>query len=270
MKPTITAVIITKNEEEMLANCIETVQWCDTVLVIDNGSEDKTVDIAEKMGATVKKVTTNSFADQRNVALQTVKTDWIFYIDADERVTPQLSQEILVQMETSNAGALTMIRQNMMYGKFFEHGGWSGEKVTRAFRTQSLKKWKGEIHESPEFEGEEVHLHLPLLHFTHRSTIDGLKKTISWTPREAKLLAEAGIAPITVVTIFRKGFMEFFRRAVLKQGSKDGMEGWIEAIIQGINRMLVYIQVWEMQQSPSLKEKYQAKEREILSQWKHQ
>jgi (heptosyl)LPS beta-1,4-glucosyltransferase len=267
MKPTITAVVITKNEEEMLANCLETVQWCDAVLVIDNGSDDKTVDIAEKMGATVKKIATNSFAEQRNMALQLVKTDWLFYIDADERVTPKLSQEILVQMETSSASALTMVRQNMMYGKFFEHGGWAGEKVTRVFRTQSLKQWRGDIHESPEYLGQEVLLHLPLIHFTHRNTVDGLKKTISWTPREAKLLYESGVPGVTVRTIFRKGIMEFFRRGVLKQGSKDGMEGWVEAIIQGINRMLVYIQVWELQQNPSLKEKYQVKEKEILSLW---
>jgi hypothetical protein len=161
-----------------------------------------------------------------------------------------------------------MNRQNMMYGKFFAHGGWEKEKVTIIFKTSALKGWVGIIHESPEFTGPEVNLHLPLIHLTHRNTTDGLKKTVSWTAREAQLLYQAGIAPVTLVTIFRKGVMEFLRRAIFFGGRKDGMEGWIEAIIQGINKILIYIQVWELQQKPTLKEKYQEKEREILSLWK--
>jgi (heptosyl)LPS beta-1,4-glucosyltransferase len=267
MKPSITAVIITKNEEKMVANCLETLQWCDEILVIDSGSEDRTLSIVENYDVKVVKTRTLSFAATRNLALSEVKNDWLIYIDADERVTPQLSKEILVQVETTQANALIMNRQNMMYGKFFEYGGWN-ENVTRVFRRSALKKWVGDIHESPVFEGEAVMLHTPLLHLTHRNTVDGLQKTLSWTPLEAKLLYQANIPPVTVMTLLRKGFMEFFRRAVKKNGRKDGMEGWVEAIVQGINRILVYIQVWELQQKPSLEEKYQQKELEIAHLWK--
>jgi (heptosyl)LPS beta-1,4-glucosyltransferase len=269
MKPTLTAIIITKNEETMIANCIDTLGWCDEILVIDSGSTDATIGLAEKAGARVVETSAKSFAEIRNTAISEAKGEWLFYIDADERVMPQLAKEILVQMETNSAAALTLKRQNMMYGKFFEHGGWDNEKFTRVFRRTSFKGWKGDIHESSVFEGNAVELHTPLIHLTHRNTIDGLKKTIEWTPMEAKLLHDGNTPPVKLQTIFRKGIMEFFRRAFLKQGKKDGMEGLIEAVVQGINRMLVYIQVWELQQQPSLTQKYQNQEIAIQNSWKN-
>ncbi len=269
MRPTITAVIITKNEEKMIANCLEALRWCDQVIVMDNGSDDKTLSIAKQLHAHVFEKTISSFADLRNAALNHVTTDWVMYIDADERVTPPLSKEILVQIETTQSNALAFNRLYMAYGRIFEYGGWR-EEINRVFRVSAFKGWTGDIHESPNFEGEVTLLHTPLLHLTHRNTVDGLQKTISWTPIEAKLLAESNIPPVTVFTIFRKGMMEFIRRAILKKGHKDGMEGWVEAIVQGINRMLVYIQVWEMQQKPPIAEKYEKKELEISNWWKEE
>ncbi len=267
MKPSITAVVITKNEEKMIVNCLTCLQWCDKIIVIDSGSDDRTVDLAEKQHAEVIKMSTLSFAELRNVAFSHLKTEWVVYIDADERVTPTLSQEILVQIETTKENALSFHRENMMYGKVFEHGGWD-EWVTRVFRVSTFQKWVGDIHESPVFTGNAVQLHTPLLHFTHRNTIDGLKKTISWTPIEAKLLTSAQVPPVTLWTLLRKGVMEFLRRGIFKKGYKDGPEGMIESVVQGINRILVYIQVWENQQQPSLKEKYEQKEMEIAQLWK--
>lgn len=266
--PNITAVIITKNEELMLANCIETLRWCKEILVIDSDSSDQTPEIAERLGAKVVSTHAQSFAERRNVALDHVKTDWLFYIDADERVAPQLAKEILVQIETTAAGALEIHRQNMMYGKFFLNGGWGNEFVQRIFRKQTLAGWKGDIHESPIYEGEIVRLHSSLFHLTHRNTIDGLFKTATWTPLEAKLLFDANIPPVTGVVLLRKTVMEFIRRAFLWSGRKDGIEGYIEAGIQAMNRFLVYVQVWELQQQPSLTEKYHEKEMDFMKMWK--
>lgn len=265
--PCIAAIILTRNEEQMIANCIETLRWCDQVLVVDSDSSDATVELARKLGAKVISERAESFAERRNKAMHETVADWVFYIDADERVTPQLSKEILVQIETTKENALAFWRENIMYGVPMTHGGW-GEKVTRVFRKSAFKEWQGEIHESPVFDGEAVMLHTSLIHLTHRNTIDGLQKTISWTPIEARLLATVSEKKVTPLTVIRKGVMEILRRGVLKGGNKDGTAGWIEAIVQGINRMLVYIQVWEYQQVPSLTEKYQAEERKIAELWK--
>ena len=95
-----------------------------------------------------------------------------------------------------------------------------------------------------------------------------MKKSANWTKKEAELLFASGVAQVKLSTIFRKGWMEFIRRLVFKRGYQDGMVGWIEAIIQGFNKVFIYIQVWELQQIPQLPEQYQQKELEIADLWK--
>ena len=90
----ISAVVITKNEEKMIANCINTLRWCDEVIVVDSGSKDLTVDIAEREGAVVETLQDGSFSELRNRGAELAQFDWILYIDADERVTPHLKHEI--------------------------------------------------------------------------------------------------------------------------------------------------------------------------------
>jgi (heptosyl)LPS beta-1,4-glucosyltransferase len=267
MNSKITAIIIAKDEADVLANCIKTIAWADQILVIDCNSTDKTGEVAENLGAKVIHFSHSSFARIRNEALGNVETDWLFYIDADERVTPILAKEILVHVETQDAPVMSMKRKNICYGSEFKHGGWEQDEVIRVFRKDALKKWTGKIHESPIYEGKKLLLHSPLIHLTHRDTIQGLKKTIDWTPIEAELLYKSNIPQVKFLTILRKGFMEFFRRGLVKKGYKDGMPGLVEALIQGINRMLVYIQVWEQQQSPSLPDQYRKQEIKIAKMW---
>lgn len=264
----ITAVIITKNEAEMLPACLDTLEWCSDVIVIDDGSTDDTAKIAEKHGARVISFSHTSFARLRNEALKHCKTDWIFYIDADERVTPTLAKEIMVTIETTTAVALTFLRKNIFLGTHMDHGGWENDLVTRVFKRSFFTEWTGEVHESPHFKGESTTLQTPLIHFSHRDVVSGLFKTAHWTPIEATLLYKAGIPAVTPLTIIRKGFFEFVRRGFIKNGYQDGQAGLVEAIIQGINRMLVYIQVWEHQQTPSFSERYQNEENRIHKLWK--
>lgn len=266
----ISALIIAKNEALMIENCIKSVSWCDEVLVIDDGSTDETRDIAESLGATVISFKHDSFSRLREEALKRAKSAWIFYIDADERATPTLAKEIKVMMETSGASVLRVQRDNIYFGKKFTGGGWQDDWVERVFFKSALEGWFGEVHESPKYSGFVTDLHTKLIHFTHRDVVSGLVKSAAWTPIEAKELFKSGIPEVTFLTLMRKGCMEFFRRAFLKKGYSDGMEGMIEALIQGINRILVYIQVWELQQKPSISDKYKEKESEITGLWKKQ
>lgn len=269
MSTNITAVIIAKNEEQILLNCIKTLSWVDEIIVIDSGSTDKTSKVAEDSGAKVIHLEHSSFARLRNEALKHVQTDWLVYIDADERVTPTLAKEILVHLETSSAQALSIKRKNICYGEELSHGGWDDDIVTRVFEKKSFKQWEGKVHESPVYEGETIMLHTPLIHLTHRSTQQNLIKSAAWTNIEAELLHKSGIKPVSFLTIMRKGVMEFFRRAIAKNGFKDGLTGLIEALVQGINKMLIYIQVWEMQQVPPLEDKYHRREIEIKKLWEN-
>ncbi|NCN87369.1 MAG: glycosyltransferase family 2 protein [Candidatus Pacebacteria bacterium] len=263
----ISAIIIAKNEEEMIANCIEGLRWCDEIIVIDNGSTDTTGHIAEKLGARVIGFANDNFSKVRNEGLKRSKTDWVFYVDADERVTPALAREIMVNVETGAGEAFSLKRQNICYGHHLNYGGWEKDFVTRVFRVSSLKEWTGKIHERAIFDGKELILKQPLIHLTHRSTRENLHKSADWTGLEAGLLYNANIKPITLVTLIRKGLMEFFRRAFFKKGRKDGMVGYVEALVQAMNRVMVYIQVWELQQKPSIPDRYEKIEREVARQW---
>ena len=267
MEQTITAAILAKNEEKMLTNCLETLTWADHILVIDNGSTDNTAQVAEDYGCQVIGFSHSSFARLRNEALKHVNTDWIIYIDPDERITPTLAKEILVHLETDQADVLTFNRKNICYGHQFNYGGWDKDQVTRAFKRDHLEEWQGKVHESSIWEGKEQTLHTPLVHLTHRNTQDGLKKTTEWTKMEAELLYEAQAPAVNFLTLIRKGGMEFLRRAVFKQGYKDGLPGMIEALVQGMNKVFVYIQLWELQQNPDLQEQYRQHELEIIKKW---
>lgn len=266
-KPTISAIILAKNEADMIGACIETLQWCNEIIVIDDGSTDETVSIAENKGAQVITFKHSSFARRREEGLKRAKTDWVFYVDADERVIPTLAKEIIVFAETGTATALMLRRSNIYFGQALSYGGWGDDLVTRVFKRQALTGWFGDIHESPKFTGDTQELKTPLVHLTHRDTVSGLYKTAAWTPMEADALYEAGTDPVTFFTLIRKGGMEFLRRAVIKKGYKDGMVGLVEATIQAINRILVYIQVWERQQKPPIAQKYQKIESEIQQLW---
>lgn len=264
----ITAAILTHNEAQMLAGCLATLQWCDQIIVLDHHSTDDTVKQALAAGAVVSTSRSESFAQRREQLLAACRTDWILYIDADERVTPDLAEELQQTVTDGTVAVASFPRRNYFFGRQFSHGGWQGEAVTRLFRVSALEGWQGSIHESPIFEGIVKELQSPLWHFTHRNVADGLAKTARWTPMEAELLSQQSRSRVSVWTILRKGLGEAWRRGVMQAGWKDGQAGLVEVITQVINRMLVYMQVWERQQQPPFTTRYHSLEKEIAALWK--
>ncbi len=266
-KAHITAIVLAKNESSMIEGCLRGLSWCAEVILLDSGSTDDTALKAERLGARVVHYKHNSFAKLRTEALKYVTTEWVLYIDADERITPTLAKEIAVTVETADYAAIRFKRTNIFFGKELQHGGWQDDVVTRLFKKSHLVKWFGDIHESPEFTGAVGECKTPLIHFSHRSIRDGLYKSAQWTYMEAQLLYESAIPSVTFWTLMRKGVMEFLRRAFFKKGYKDGQVGIMEAVIQGINKVLVYAQVWELQQKPPIEKKYTEYELELQRLW---
>lgn len=267
INPNLTAIVIAKNEEEMIDGCLQTLSWCHEIIVVDDGSIDRTAEIVESFGAKLISFKSNSFKRLREEAVKQVKTDWILYIDADERVSPLLAKEISVNIETQTAEVLEFRRRNVNFGEELLYGGWQNDWVTRVFKVTALKGWFGDVHESPIYSGNAKKLNATLLHLTHRNTVSGLLKSAAWTPIEARELVKKIETPVTLTTLFRKFSMEFIRRAVIQKGYKDGMPGMIEAITQAINKLLIYIQVWELQQQPNLADKYTVLEKKVILEW---
>jgi glycosyltransferase involved in cell wall biosynthesis len=269
MKSLVTAIVLTKNEASMIESCLACLQWCAEIIVVDDSSTDATRELAEKMNARVTSTRATSFALKRSEALGLVRSDWVLYVDADERVTPELAREIdtIISSNNSEISAITIPRNSVCYGHALQHGGWSNESVTRVFRIAALEGWKGDIHESPVFHGAVITTGATLLHLTHRSTKENLLKSAEWTEIEARKLYESKVPTVSFFTLLRKGIMEFWRRAVVNKGYRDGMPGLVESTVQAFNRVVVYVQVWELQQRPALSERYQKFEQQIEQEW---
>ncbi|HAV15407.1 MAG TPA: hypothetical protein DCX25_03690 [Candidatus Pacebacteria bacterium] len=268
--PTISAVIIAKNEEKMIANCLDTLQWCDECIVIDNGSTDSTPMLAEQAGAHVIELKNAGFAEARTKGKDEAKSDWILYIDADERVTPKLKSEVQRVISSPGYQAYSVPRNNIHYGKWMQYGGWEKDRVVRLFQKKHLSAWEGKVHEHAIVDGVTGELREPLVHLTHRNMKEGLEKSIVWTDIEAHLFLAAGHPNMTTLRLIKVTLWEFFSRVFKKKAYKDGTEGMIEAMVQAMNRFLVYERVWELQRKPSLDETYQKIEKEIASLWRKQ
>lgn len=263
----ITAIILTKNEASMIEHCMACLEWCKEILVVDTGSSDQTVAIAQASGARVMQEFSQSFAIVRTKALAAAREPWVLYIDADERVTPSLAVALQQVVAADTADAVKMHRKNIFFAREFTHGGWQKDFVTRLFRRTALESWKGDIHESPVWKGTLIQVKEDLVHFSHRSVADGLIKSAAWTPMEAAAFVKAGHPPVTSLLVFRKFFGELFRRLIRDRGYKDGAAGVFESLIQACNRAFVYIQIWEQQQQPSLADRYKKFEDSISSEW---
>lgn len=238
----ISAIIIAKNEAPRIAACLTSVSWVDEIIVIDNGSADKTMDIAKKHGATVISSKEHNFANLRNIGRDSARGEWILYVDADEVVTPQLAKEI--QNVTRPPDSYAIYRKNFYLGQPWPFE----EKILRLFHTSALKEWYGELHESPRVKGEVGTLHAPLLHDTHRTLGEMVAKTNEWSEVEAILRLRAGHPPVVWWRFIRVMLTAFFDSFIRQGGWKAGTVGWIESIYQAFSIFITYAKLWELQQ----------------------
>ena len=266
----ITAIILTKNEEDMLPGCLQKLQWVDDLLVIDGGSTDRTIDIAHAKKVRVMHRTFTTFADARNVGAKECTSEWIFYVDADERVSNELKTEILKicslredirplqedRVQDDKYQGYQIPRKNILLGKWHQHGGWYPDYQLRLIRRQALKEWRGDIHESALIDGVVGTLQEPLVHLTHRSIKDGLLKSAEWSGIEASIRFKSGHPPVRKLGVVRMTVGEFLRGYIFLSGWKDGMEGFLVAMIQAFNQFLIYARLWELQRKESLEDTY--------------
>lgn len=263
----ISAIILTKNEEEYLPNCLKSLKWADEILVVDSGSKDKTLEIAEKFGAKIITNEWKGFPEQRNIGAKHASGDWLLYVDADERVSKKLAKEIQELLTAGNQRftSYKIPHKNIILEKWLKFGGWYPEYQHRLINKSAFKKWTGELHEHPIVEGAVGELKSDLIHLTHRGVEWMLKKTIRYTKIEAQLRLQANHPKVKTVHLFTASFREFWYRAVIKSGWRDGIEGFIEIIYQSFNHFLIMFWLWELQKPKNMKDKYQKLDQEIAS-----
>lgn len=252
-KEKISIVIITLNEEQMIEDCLKSVAWADELIILDGGSTDKTLQIAEKYKAKIfpQEAREKDWAAWHNQGKKEAMGNWLFYLDADERITPELEKEIKKTIENKNnqPSVFAVPRRNVLLGKPMRFGGWYPDYQIRLFQKEKLTKWQGKLHERPIFKGTLGYLKNDMFHLTHRDLGSMVQKTILFSNVEVNLLYEANHPPVVWWRILKVMIGEFWDRFVKKQAWRDGTVGWIEGLFQVFNKFLIYARLWEKQQA---------------------
>lgn len=240
----ITGIVIAKDAQYLIEDCLKSLKFCDEIIVIDANSKDKTIEIAKKYNARIFNFEPEDFAGSRNLGLQKAISDWILYIDTDERVSSLLAREIKKQIKDTKFSAFKLKRKNFYLGN---HQWPHIEKLERLFRKDKLKGWYGKVHESPSVEGKVGELEGFVYHYTHRDLSSMVNKTIEWSKIEAELRYKANHPYMTWWRFPRVMFSAFFDSYVKQQGYKAGVVGLIESVYQSFSMFITYARLWELQ-----------------------
>ena len=224
-KVTLAAVILTRNEARHIIDCISSLRWCDRIVLSDSYSDDGTVELARDAGAEVLQRPFDDFASQRNAALQAVQADWVFFVDADERATPDLAAEVRQVVSGDSKVGWWVPRHNFVVGKLMMHGGYYPDYQLRLLRRGRARYDPARpVHEVVIIDGAAGHLRNPLTHYNYDSWAQVREKQRRYARLEAQRLFDLGIRPKPHNFILQP-LRELRRRAFTLRGYKDGLHG---------------------------------------------
>jgi glycosyltransferase involved in cell wall biosynthesis len=249
--PTITAVLITHNEGHNLADCLDSLSGLvDQIVVVDSGSGDNTVEIAKRFGAIVSSQHDwQGFGKQKNRALALATGDWVLSIDADERLTPELSAEIRKAINQPNGSSGFSVPRTSWYcGTFIRHSGWSPDYVKRIFRRGEARFSDDLVHERLLHSGPFRPLQNAMLHYSFRNFSQVLQKVDRYSTEAAEQAFSRG-KRATVYSAVGHGIWAFFRTYFLRAGVLDGAYGLALAISNAEGTYYRYLKIWHMGQS---------------------
>src|ERR1700761_3828876 len=219
----ISATIIAFNEERNIARVIESLRCCDEILVLDSGSNDRTVEIATKLGARVVEASWHGYAAQKNIAAELASHDWILSLDADESLSEALEAEIWhIKKSGPQFDGYTVPRLAQYLGRWILHSGWHPDRKVRLFNRHKAR-WEGQfVHESVRVQGVVGHLQSNLLHFTCASLSEHLKSMDSYTTLAAQDIV-ARKERVSFLYLILNPPWTFFKTYVLRRGFLDGV-----------------------------------------------
>ncbi|MCS7222080.1 MAG: glycosyltransferase family 2 protein [Anaerolineae bacterium] len=223
--PTLAAVVLTLNEEENIRACLESLAWADVCVLLDSGSQDRTVDLAEEMGAQVWTRPFDNYAAQRNAALAQIEAQWIFFVDADERATPALAEEVRRVIRDPGYVGWWVPRQNYIVGRQVRGAGWWPDYQLRLLRRgHAHYDPQRPVHEVVILDGQAGYLQNPLIHYNYRSWEQFHAKQRCYVRYEAETLRQRGIRPRPHHFVLQP-WREFRRRFFTLQGYREGWWG---------------------------------------------
>ena len=241
----LTATIITFNEEKNIRDCLESVKWCSEIVVIDSGSTDRTVEIAREYTDRIVVTDWPGHVQQKNRAIDAAPTDWVLSLDADERATPELRQEVeRVLTEEPKEAGFSVRRKTRYLGQWILHGGWYPDRKVRLFDRRRAR-WGGiNPHDHVYADGATPELDADLLHYTYENMTHHLRTIDFFTEIAAREKDERGKGSPLIGMITRPPG-RFVRMYLIKRGYRDGFAGFVVAGLGALYVFLKYAKLWE-------------------------
>lgn len=252
----LSVVIITKNEEDRIKDCLDSViGWADEIIVVDDESTDRTVEIVEAMGAKVFRRKMDIEGRHRNWAYAQASNDWVFSVDADERPTTELKDEIKRVIQTTEYTHLSMPFKTYIGDYWIRHGGWYPAPKVKLFRKSKFKYEEVEVHPRIFTEGVCGHIKIgDVVHYSYRNWGDYLRKTDGMTTGEAKKWFKLSLSDpkkarhkMNVLHALWRTADRFVRTFFAKKGYKDGFVGFMVAYYSSLYQMVSYAKYREIE-----------------------
>ncbi|MBI3985148.1 MAG: glycosyltransferase family 2 protein [Candidatus Levybacteria bacterium] len=253
----LSVVILTKNEEKNIFDCLETVLWADEIVIVDDFSTDRTLEVIKSLENKKIKIYKNSlngdFSKQRTFGLSKTTKKWVLFIDADERITSQLREEIntmIINSKESNTQGYYIQRKDVLWGKTLNKGETGNIKFLRLAKRDS-GIWFGKIHETWQINGKTDEFENYLIHFPHPTVDEFLEEINFYSTIRAKDLYGQKIRS-SFISILNYPLGKFVLNFMLKRGFQDGLEGLVFAIMMSFHSFLVRSKLWLLWQKKSL------------------
>ncbi len=241
----ISGIVLTRNEADNIVACLEGIGWADELLVLDSSSEDGTAELAADAGARVVTRSLDSFSAQRNAALGLAYQDWVLFVDADERVSSELAEEIREAVEGPMVG-YWIPRKNLIFGRWIRGGGWWPDHQLRLFqRNKGRYDEARAVHEIVRLEGPEGYLETPLMHHNYRSVSHFIRKQRRYTDMAVLDLWRQGTRSRAWSPLVQP-WREFRRRYFSLGGYRDGLAGLTLALLLAWYEGLKYVRLGKL------------------------
>jgi glycosyltransferase involved in cell wall biosynthesis len=248
--PTLTVTIVAKNEAANIAECVASARFADEVLVLDSGSSDDTVALARAAGARVEVTDWPGYGPQQNRALEMARGDWVFSLDADERISESLASEIRAAIAQAGHDGYDVPRRSLFVTRFLRHSGWWPDRTRRLVLRGRGRFTTHEIHANLQIDGAVGRLRSPLVHYSYRDLASVLEKMNRYSSGSARDLYAQGRRG-SLAGAIGHGLWAFVRTYLLRLGLLDGAEGFMVAVVNAETSYYKHLKLAELERRAS-------------------
>ena len=245
MKNSLSVIVLTHDDEERIVDCLDNLGFANEIIIIDDESCDRTVELARQYTSKIYKKSLNkNFSNQRNFALNYASCEWVLFVDSDEIISKSLREEIMSAIEKGGYSGFLIKRVDFVWGRKMSHGELSQVKLLRLAR-KDAGKWHGKVHETWKVVGKVGELSNPLMHVPHQNVREFVRDIDEYSSLRADELHEKSVnVPFLHILLYPLG--KFIHNYWLRRGYKDGVAGLIYSMMMSFHSFLVRAKLYQL------------------------